>query len=745
MRALFFLLSLSCVISGWSQDNTPAYTWRMHLPYNSVRDIVQVERQLYVLSDVGVYTYDLPTGEVEYLTKVEGYSESFVSALAYSELDKCVVLGYKSGNIDLLKGDRIINLAGVQRSEIIGLKDIYEIKIYGHRAYLATPFGVVVVDLENEEIIDDYQNLGVGGVSLPVRSLDVYNDTLYLATTEGLKYAPANNPSVNLKNFSSWDVNTSYDSAYLVYTHNSALYFVSDSILHEYKGGSFSVVDNSTKDYRDITSSFGNLVIARGEGILVIDENGSFIEKSEPSMASALIDDEGSLWFGSFYTGMIKKTPENVVSYLLLPGPYGLNSYDMDGVGNQMWVTSGGHTTAYAPSYISFGYYVYQDGRWVNRDESNPIVGSMIDFTNIHISDNEIWLGSFGAGLALIRNGVPEEYFDKNNSTIKESVPGREIVFGMAKDNDGNLWASNYDTDKALLVRRSNGAWEDFNVGLKNLGEMVVDDQNQVWALVPRNSSTGILVVKELENGQLQRRLLNTTSNQGGLPNNNVKAIVKDKDGEIWVGTETGIAVFYNPNLVFDGGPNADAQQIIIDDGNDVGYLLGNEVVNDIKVDGGNRKWVATNNGAWLVKEDGSAIIRHFTTANSPLPSNVINTIGIVPKTGEVFFGTIEGMASYRGDATEASDKHSNTLVFPNPVEPGYEGPITISGLPEDATVKIADVAGRVVYELIATGGTAVWNGLDFSGQKPQSGIYLIYSANKDDEDSLVSKLLIVR
>ena len=261
-------------------------------------------------------------------------------------------------------------------------------------------------------------------------------------------------------------------------------------------------------------------------------------------------------------------------------------------------------------------------------------------------------------------------------------MPGREIVFGMAKDNDGNLWASNYDTDKALLVRRSNGAWEDFNVGLKNLGEMVVDDQNQVWALVPRNSSTGILVVKELENGQLQRRLLNTTSNQGGLPNNNVKAIVKDKDGEIWVGTETGIAVFYNPNLVFDGGPNADAQQIIIDDGNDVGYLLGNEVVNDIKVDGGNRKWVATNNGAWLVKEDGSAIIRHFTTANSPLPSNVINTIGIVPKTGEVFFGTIEGMASYRGDATEASDKHSNTLVFPNPVEPGYEGPITISGLP---------------------------------------------------------------
>jgi ligand-binding sensor domain-containing protein len=745
MRLILCLLILVCAVTSWSQDNTPAYTWRMHLPYNSVRDIVQVDQQLYVLSDVGVYIYDLPSGEVEYLTKVDGFSESFVSALAYSELDKCVIIGYKSGNIDLVKGDRIINLAGIKRSDIIGGKDIYEIKISGHLAYLATPFGVVVVDLENEEIVDDYQNLGFGGISLAVRSLDILNDTLYIATTEGLKYAPANNASVNLKNFSSWNTNEAYDSAYLVFSHNSSLYFVSDRMLYKYKNKNYSQVENAAKDYLDISSTLDNLVVVRKEGIAVIDVNESISERAEPSMSAALLDSKNNLWFGGFYTGMIKKSTSNELSYLFLPGPYGLNSYDMDGVGNQLWVTSGGHTTAYAPSYISFGYYIYQDGRWVNRDESNPIVGSMIDFTNICIADNEVWLGSFGAGLAVIRDGTPAEYFNKENSTIKESVPGREIVFGMAKDTDGNLWAANFATDKPLILRRPNGSWTDFNVGTQNLGEMVVDDQNQVWILVPRNSSTGLLVVKELENGQLEKRFLNTTSNQGGLPSNNVKAIVKGKDGQIWIGTETGIAVFYNPNLVFDGGPNADAQQIIIDDGSDIGYLLGNEVVNDIKVDGGNRKWIATNNGAWLVEEDGSGIIDHFTTANSPLPSNVINTIGIVPKTGEVFFGTIEGIASYRGDATEATDKHSGTIVFPNPVEPGYEGPITISGLPEDATVKIADIAGRVVYELIATGGTAVWNGLDFNGQKPQSGIYLIFSANKDDEDSLVSKLLIVR
>jgi len=154
---------------------------------------------------------------------------------------------------------------------------------------------------------------------------------------------------------------------------------------------------------------------------------------------------------------------------------------------------------------------------------------------------------------------------------------------------------------------------------------------------------------------------------------------------------------------------------------------------------------VATNNGAWLIQEDGTSVLRHFTSENSPLPSNVIQSIGIVPNTGEVFFGTLTGIASFRGDATEAADVHQNTKVFPNPVHPEYEGPITITGLPEDATVKIADVAGRVVYELIANGGTAVWDGLNFRGEKPQSGVYLIYSANKQDEEALVTKLLMVR
>jgi hypothetical protein len=171
---------------------------------------------------------------------------------------------------------------------------------------------------------------------------------------------------------------------------------------------------------------------------------------------------------------------------------------------------------------------------------------------------------------------------------------------------------------------------------------------------------------------------------------------------------------------------------------------LGTEVINDIAVDGANRKWIASNNGVWLIEEDGSKVIRHFSTSNSPLLSNTVKSIGINGKSGEVFFGTEKGIISYRSDATEADDVHGKVTVFPNPVRENYNGPITINGLPADATVKITDIAGRLVYEMVADGGTAVWNGKGFNGKRPATGIYLIFTANKEDEDALVSKLLIV-
>jgi hypothetical protein len=112
--------------------------------------------------------------------------------------------------------------------------------------------------------------------------------------------------------------------------------------------------------------------------------------------------------------------------------------------------------------------------------------------------------------------------------------------------------------------------------------------------------------------------------------------------------------------------------------------------------------------------------------------------------TGEVFIATDQGIVSYRGTATEGTSTHTNVKVFPNPVRPGFEGLITISGLVAQAEVKITDITGRQVYETRAQGSTAVWNGRDYTGRKAASGIYLIFSSDAEGKETMVSKIAII-
>ena len=142
---------------------------------------------------------------------------------------------------------------------------------------------------------------------------------------------------------------------------------------------------------------------------------------------------------------------------------------------------------------------------------------------------------------------------------------------------------------------------------------------------------------------------------------------------------------------------------------------------------------------------DGTKQLRNYNIDNSPLPSNSISDIAINDITGEVFIGTDKGMISYLGDATAGGDECKDHLVFPNPVVHGYNGPIAIRGLLNNADVKIADVAGNIVYHTKSNGGLATWNGMNYSGERAQTGVYTIYVSNEDGSQTCVTKLLFAR
>ena len=293
------------------------------------------------------------------------------------------------------------------------------------------------------------------------------------------------------------------------------------------------------------------------------------------------------------------------------------------------------------------------------------------------------------------------------------------------------------------------GTFTSFKLPVNKTGKIVIDNKNNKWILTPGESS-GILAFNEknLSNANDDVSiLLNTAKGTGNLPSNAVNDIAFTKSGELLIGTDQGFVRIRNPNNAFTGG-DYDAQSIIVSvdsNSNLGGKVLENEVINCIVVDGGDRRWFGTNKGAWLYDSDGETLLQHFTTENSPLMSDNVISIGIMESTGEVFFGTDQGVASYRSDAIPASKQFSELVIFPNPVKPTYEGDIAITGMPDNTLVKITDINGALVYQTFSNGSLAKWNGKNFDGARVSTGIYLVFCINAEGTESQVGKILFVR
>jgi hypothetical protein len=318
-----------------------------------------------------------------------------------------------------------------------------------------------------------------------------------------------------------------------------------------------------------------------------------------------------------------------------------------------------------------------------------------------------------------------------------------EIKINLPKvsqvDSQGKYWIADYTNG---LLSNSQGNYKSFSPSSTDTlyqtrkDSIVTDLDGNIWKR--QGDYGGILV----ENTKNQRQLIYTGVGAGNLPSNTVKSLALDRDGQMWVGTDKGVVVFDSPNAVF-SGKNFDAYTPVFEKRR----LLGNETITSIAVDGGNRKWMGTKNGIFLFSPDGTELVSNFTEKNSPLPTNEILYITAEPKTGEVYMRTTKGMVSYRGTATEGSLKQVENAVkvFPNPVRPDFEGQIGIEGLVENAYVKITDVVGSLVFETRANGGTVVWNGRTLAGGRVETGIYLIFSGNSKGEETLVSRLAVVK
>ncbi len=311
----------------------------------------------------------------------------------------------------------------------------------------------------------------------------------------------------------------------------------------------------------------------------------------------------------------------------------------------------------------------------------------------------------------------------------------------VAVENEA-VWVLNYGNPACLHRWDGQSGWQAFEPALPNAQyplKVVNADFGHKWMILDPNHGGGILAFSP---GNASARRLTIAGNNGSLPSNQVNALALDLRGEMWVGTEAGVAYFQQPFLALQNENGLfnpiDAFLPVVENN----ILLRDQPVNDIMVDPGNRKWIATNQGVWVVQGNGGEVFAHFTEDNSPLPSNRVQKLEMIRETGEVFFLTDRGIVSFRADATTPNNVFSDVKIFPNPVNPNNSGLVTISGLLDNSVVKITGITGNLVWETRSYGGTATWDSNAFS---VNTGIYLVFATDERSMEKFVGKVLVVK
>jgi ligand-binding sensor domain-containing protein len=735
--------------------------WRTHLPYQYAFQVETTDDRVFCSTTGGLFYYKLDDNLVEKISKVDGLSDNGVSAMRWSGELEILILAYENSNLDIIREGVVKNLPDIMKKQITGDKSIYDIYYMGNKAYLSTGFGIVVLNLEKDEISETYY-IGDNGQALKVNQMTSDGTYVYAATDRGIRKGLIADPF--LVDYNAWELVTDipdYNASFsgIAYFENNLFASFDDPSDNQdqvyYSGGSGWI------PYPYFTGNLCNEILNQGEFLTLVDDTAVHLINKDLLVVqqlfgqnphSASLDNMGDLWLADFGRGLITNQGGNTWS-IIPNGPYSTSVADIESSGGVVHAVVGAISASWNNLWKTAILETFQDENW-----SSIISWTDRDLINLAIDPGDpshVYAGSWGSGLLEYRENEITRY-DETNSSLQNLIPGGPYIRigGVALDPGGNLWMTNSNVAEPISVLKTDGTWKSFRVDnllseYNALGDILVTGAGNKWVIVPRGNGLFAmddnLTIDDTSDDIYEK--VSVVDKYGKVITNDVYSFAEDHDGNLWLGTNQGVLVIYSPYRLFIDG-SIYAQEILIPRNDGSGYadpLLGTQVVTSIEIDGANRKWLGTRGGgAYLVSEDGLEEIEHFTVNNSPLLSDVIMDIEVDEISGEVFIGTEKGIISFKGDATQGGTSYTNVVVYPNPVRETYDGPVAIKGLIENTTVKIADMGGNLVFETKSFGGQAIWDGTNFNGERVATGVYMIYLSSSDGSLSHVTKLLFI-
>ncbi|RZK08547.1 MAG: T9SS type A sorting domain-containing protein [Flavobacterium sp.] len=761
-QSRLFLISIQV---GFSQNSK---SWNSYFSYNEIKDVSQSTDRVFAASENAFFSKSNITNEIKTTNTINGLPGQTISALYHSETFNRTLVGYENGLLIIVNSDgsikTVVDIINKQINPT--LKKINHFHEHEGIVYVSCDFGVVQYNLATLQFGDTYF-IGDNGAEIKVMQTVVFNGFIYAATAfTGIRRA--NILSENLIDYNEW-INIAPGNWVGVEAVGTELLAVNTgSNIHRYNGGTFQPFIQLFQLPLDIRENDNMLVVTTPNIVYVYNTqlaqilqiNANQITGVQAVFTCATVIG-GKIYIGTKESGLIATFLNNAFTFEFLSpdGPERNQIFAVNAKTSSIWAVFGGYDASYNPfTYDSFGtvnqYGIskFTEGKWLNIPYDEVLgAKSLAKITINPNNQNEVYISSFHSGVLKVENDIPTYLYDHINSAPNGpetlTFDGTNIsvrMNGSAFDKAGNLWVNNSLVPNGLKVLKANNQWQSYGTDEFhdpediNYDQLVVDKNGTKWMA----STQGVIAFNESTN---VFKRLTEGGDQGNLPIRLTRTIAIDNRNQLWIGTTKGLRVLSSVDR-YSADEQMTANAIIIMEEGVAQELLYEQFITDIVVDGANNKWIGTaESGVFQVSSNGQQILQRFTINNSPLPSNSINDIDINPITGEVFFATTKGMVSFKGFSTTGNDNLNNVIVYPNPVRPEYYGTVKITGLLDKARIKITDIEGNLVHEVVSEGGTIEWDTTAFGKYKVASGVYMIFISAQDGIETKVKKVMIVR
>ena len=710
-----------------------AISWKTFSDSRQVNSLLEYDGEVWATTSGGVLRFTVDGDSLRKYTNSEGLGDNEINTGVAA--GGYIWFGAETGKLSRFDPqDRQWRIFLLLDRDGNGIT-INDMAVSGDYLWLATDIGISKFDMfrNDGEIKETYRRLGSFTVETPVISVRIHGETVIAASDEGIAFANVNDPF--LQDYTHWvsatedaslgypeadiSVATAFDGEYFVGT-SSGLYTLieTDSLFV------WEPVGLPDESIRQLDISDGTLLVTTEAGVYSYDGNTftphDLTGLPEVSIRASLSVD-GDIVIGTMESGVFVEAAgwQN----LQVPGPASNAIVDIeaDSKGTIWMVVKEPFASSFdGDTWLHHELPVSEGGQWALKVDG----------------DDGVWIATYENG-ALRIHGDSLVKFGKDNSSLQGIENNQYYIVLLDLDIDvlGRIWFPCYLGYPMRPVSFFDPSVDQWDYYTDEEGLEVNDIQsihvvgNDLWTGYQNSGMMKTYFGPDpFDHSDVESRRFTT---QDFLPSDNIRVLAStvktgtgdSRDTTIWIGTNAGLARYeYSYGLIF-------RTELPVGTG---------PQVNAIEVDPRNNLWIGTSSGLALFFADGSGF-EVFTTTNSAIAGNDVTSL-FLDEDNFLWVGTSSGLSRLDYDFGEVTEVVDDVIAHPNPfiipdhskVFLNYDG---------EADISIFTIAGELVRK---TSNSEGWDGRNESGQLVASGMYLFYLSTPDGE-SHTGKIAFIR